>query len=93
MPNKTTAVRLKVPKVVIQIAADQLNDVRRSRHVDAKIFLVELVHDPLELIDRFFRFLAVKKHDDVAGFAILRDQQPAPKRALNGVLEILRPVR
>jgi hypothetical protein len=48
------------------------------------------VHDSLDALDRLLWVLVFKEHEDVTGFAVLGDQQPAPKRARERVLKTLR---
>src|SRR5207253_11165845 len=38
------------------------------------------MHDRLDLLDRLFWICVFEKDDDIAGFLIFRDEQPAPKR-------------
>jgi len=44
--------------------------------VDAKIFIVHLVDDALDLLDHFFRVLPQNEHNEIAGFTVFADQQP-----------------
>jgi len=82
-PNKTTAVRLKYQK-----SPDHLHDIGRARQVNSKVCLIELMHDALNALDRFFRvFAAFQEDDDIAGLLVFGEQQPAPKRAGQRVLK------
>ena len=74
-----------------QAAPDHLHDVGRTGDVNSEIPFIELVHDLLETLDRLLGVLALKKHEDIAGFTVRRDQQPAPKRTGQRVLKTLRP--
>src|SRR5947207_1312608 len=80
----------EVPEVVGQTAPDHLNDIGQTGNMNSKIFLIELVHDSLEMLDRLLGVLAFHEHDDIAGSAVRSDQEAAPKWARQRVCKILR---
>src|SRR5438876_10474748 len=48
------------------------------------------MHDSLDAFDRLLWVLVFKEHQDIARFAVLGDQHPAPKRARQRVLKTFR---
>ena len=75
-----------------ETSPDHFHHIRRSRDVNSKILLIELVHNLLEPFDRFLRVLVLHEHDHVARLAVGRDQQPVPERTRRRVREILRAI-
>src|SRR4051812_41706673 len=75
---------------MVQTAPDHLDDVRRTGHVEPKIFLIKLMDQSLETVDQLLCVPALDEHDEIARFAVRRDEQSAPERTFQRVLKILR---
>jgi len=74
---------------VCQAAPQHLHHVRSAGDVNVKIPRFQLVHDLFERPDNSSTIAVFGEYDDVAGFAIFRDQQSAPERARHCVLKTL----
>src|SRR5438105_4164580 len=73
-------------------AFKDLDHVRRAGDMDPEIASVYFVRDSFEITDKLSGIFGVSENNDVARFPVLRDQQPAPERTGDRVLNILRSV-
>src|SRR5689334_19553074 len=74
-----------------QAAPDHFHHIRRTGDVSPKIGAIKFMNDAFQLSDWLLRIFAFLHEDNhIATLAILGDQQPAPERTRNRVLETLR---
>src|SRR5439155_14924065 len=83
----------EVSEVMRQAASNHLDNVRRARDSNSKIFPVELLDDGFDTVNESFAMFRMDERDDVAGFLILGNQEPPPEGTLLGVAKILRTIR
>jgi hypothetical protein len=74
-----------------EVAPDHFHHIWRAGHVNAEVALIQLVDDLLELANEFFAPFAREKDDEIARFAVVRDEEPMPERARHCIREIFRP--
>ena len=61
-----------------EVAPDHFDHVWRTGHVNAEVALIELIDGLLEPANEFFAPFAGKENDEIARFAVVRDEEPMP---------------
>src|SRR4051812_9558214 len=73
-------------------APDHLDDIRRARHVDSKVAAIEFIDDRLDATNQRPGTVPWRENDDVARFAVIRNQQPTPEWTLDRIIDVFGPI-
>ena len=60
-------------EIVFQTPPKHFHHIRRTGDMNVKIARIELMHNLLQTLDRFFGLLAFHENNDVARLSVVRD--------------------